>query len=174
MPQVTGCIIHILGSRCSSVEAVITVALARALQDAGLAWSPSAGDRFVVVDRDMDDQIFVLSDMTVEIHDLAAGQVIRFNGTTEWALDSLELDEVVWLPDETQLRALLGESFLGLSRTTVGYAVAVTAEASSAHAGDARPADRGHQDDTVVTYADVGACDAYARAALAVRAFGPR
>ena len=65
---------------------------------AGLTWEPAAGDRFVVPGRGIDDEAFVLSDMTVEVHDLPTGRIIGFNGTTEWALDSLELDEVVWLP----------------------------------------------------------------------------
>ena len=46
---------------------MISVDLARSLRDAGLRWSPAAGDRFVVADRNMDDEVFVLSDMTVEV-----------------------------------------------------------------------------------------------------------
>ena len=61
----------------------------------------------MVVDRGMDDEVFVLSDMTVEVHQLEHGQVIGFNGTTEWALDSVEDRDAVWLPRESQLRELL-------------------------------------------------------------------
>ncbi len=102
---------------------VISVSLARVLKTAGLAWTPASGDRMVVADRDMDGQVFVLSDMTVEVHEMPGGPVVRFNGTTEWALDSLELDEVLWLPAEDQLRCLLGDAFAGLSTTPQGYAV---------------------------------------------------
>jgi hypothetical protein len=90
---------------------VISVELARALRDAGLRWAPASGDRFVVADRDMDDQVFVLSDMTVEVRRFPTGPVLGFNGTTEWALDSLDQDDALWLPAEDQLRELLGPSF---------------------------------------------------------------
>jgi hypothetical protein len=102
---------------------VISVALARELRDAGLRWQPAPGDRFVVPDRDMDADVFVLSDMTVEVHDLPHGRVIGFNGTVEWALDSVEADRALWLPRETQLRELLGGTFRGLDRTAAGWQV---------------------------------------------------
>jgi hypothetical protein len=101
----------------------MSVELARRLRDAGLRWSPAAGDRFVVPDRDMDDQVFVLSDMTIEVHDLPHGRVIGFNGTTEWALDSLESDEAMWLPRESQLRELLAGTFVALERDNGGWLV---------------------------------------------------
>jgi hypothetical protein len=105
---------------------VISVRLARSLRDAGLRWSPAAGDRFVVADRDMDDQVFVLSDMTIEVRTFPTGPVIAFNGTTEWALDSLDQDDALWLPAEHQLRDLLGESFRRLERVPGGYTAVVT------------------------------------------------
>ena len=40
---------------------MITVELAARLKAAGLAWKPEAGDRFVVADRGMDADVFVLS-----------------------------------------------------------------------------------------------------------------
>ena len=95
---------------------VITVEQARRLRKAGALWVPGAGDRFVVPDRDMDDDVFVVSDMTVEVHDYPGGKVIGFNGTTEWALDSVTLDTALWMPREDQLRALLGDRFVGLHR----------------------------------------------------------
>jgi hypothetical protein len=102
---------------------VISLGLARQLRDAGLKWSPASGDRFVVADRDMDSDVFVLSDMTIEVHDLPHGQVIGFNGTTEWALDSVENDNAVWLPRESQLRELLAGTFRALDRTEDGWQV---------------------------------------------------
>lgn len=98
---------------------------ARALKDAGLAWLPAKGDRFVIPDRDMDGDVFVVSDMTVEAQDLASGQVLGFNGTTEWALDSVEAADVLWLPREGQLRAELGEAFDGLHLEGGAWEVAV-------------------------------------------------
>jgi hypothetical protein len=71
----------------------------------------------------MDSDLFVLSDMTVEVHDLPHGRVIGFNGTTEWALDSVDKDNAVWLPRESQLRELLAATFLGLDRTEDGWRV---------------------------------------------------
>ena len=95
---------------------MIRLELARQLKRAGVVWSPVAGDRFVVPDRDMDDEVFVVSDMTIEVHDLPGGRILGFNGTTEWALDSVDSDSVVWLPREEQLRMMLGERFHSLVR----------------------------------------------------------
>jgi hypothetical protein len=102
---------------------VITLEQAKRLKKAGALWVPGAGDRFVVPDREMDDDVFVVSDMTVEVHDYPGGKVIGFNGTTEWALDSIEQREVIWLPREEQLRTLLGAQFLSLEATDGGYTV---------------------------------------------------
>jgi hypothetical protein len=96
---------------------VIPLELARQLKAGGLPWKPAVGDRFAIPDRDMDDDVFVLSNMTIEVHDVPEGQVIGFNGTTEWALDDVEKDEAIWLPREDQLRVLLGGTFRALTRT---------------------------------------------------------
>jgi hypothetical protein len=96
---------------------MISVALARKLRDGGLRWDPAPGDRFVVADRDMDNEVFTLSDMTVEMHDFPGGSVIGFNGTVEWALDSIEARNSVWLPSEAQLRERLGGTFQRLERS---------------------------------------------------------
>lgn len=127
---------------------MITLELAQQLRDAGLVWEAAPGDRFVVPDRDMDDEVFVVSNMTVEVHDFPSGRVIGFNGTTEWALDSLDQHEVVWLPRETQLRELLGDHFVSLEVRTGGYAVQLGSS-------EAR-------------HVDIDAERAYARALLAV------
>ena len=102
---------------------MISVDLAVRLKAAGLAWSPRSGDRFHLPDRDLDDTVFVLSEMTIETADLPTGRVVKFNGTTEWALDSIEETEVVWLPHEGQLRELLGEAFVRLEPVGDGFAV---------------------------------------------------
>lgn len=106
---------------------MISVALARKLRDAGVRWDPAPGDRFVVADRGMDDEVFTLSDMTVEMHEFPSGRVIGFNGTVEWALDSVEAHNSVWLPNETQLRERLGATFHQLSRTDSGWRVEIEA-----------------------------------------------
>jgi hypothetical protein len=104
---------------------VLSITLARALRDAGLTWTPARGDSFVMPDRDMDGDIFVLSDMTIEVQQFPGGPVIGFNGTTEWALDDVELEEAIWLPREDQLRVLLGGTFRSLHRDGDGYRVEI-------------------------------------------------
>jgi hypothetical protein len=103
---------------------VIDLDLGTALRDAGLAWTPTAGDRFVVLDRDLDDQVFVLSDMVIEKRETPSGPLLAFNGTTEWALDSLDVQDAVWLPREDQLRELLGAAFVSLESAGGGDAPA--------------------------------------------------
>jgi hypothetical protein len=106
-----------------AVEPMTTVDLARRLRSAGLRWEPARGDRFVLPDRGMDDEVFVLSDMTVEVHRFPSGSVIGFNGVTEWALDSVEQGEALWLPGEAQLRHLLGGLFVRLESTPDAFTV---------------------------------------------------
>jgi hypothetical protein len=102
---------------------VIGVQHARQLREAGLVWKPGPGDRFAIPDRDLDDEVFTLSNMTIEVYSMPEGRVIGFNGTTEWALDDVEMDETVWLPREDQLRELLGGTFRALQRSDDGYEV---------------------------------------------------
>jgi len=132
---------------------VISVRLAQRLRDGGLVWRPRPGDRFAVPDRDLAGQVFVVSDMTVEVRGVPGGQIVAFHGTTEWALDDLDLDEALWLPEEHRLRELLGDGFRRLERVDGGYGVVVAAP-------DGR--ERAH------TAAD--AADAYALALLPVLA----
>jgi hypothetical protein len=140
---------------------VITLELARRLQASGVAWSPAVGDRFVVPDRDMDSEVFVISDMVVEVREVPSGRILAFNGTTEWALDSVDASTVVWLPREEQLRELLGTAFVSLelldrvsveeaSDATLGYAVTIDIKAERQR------------------HIDVDAEAAYARAVLAI------
>ena len=107
--------------------------LAVALRDAGLRWSPAAGDRFVIPQPELDGQVFTLSDMTIEAHEYPTGTILGFNGTTEWALDSVAKDEALWLPREDQLREILGGTFVGLRREedaagTASFVVTTRAE----------------------------------------------
>jgi hypothetical protein len=106
---------------------MLTLELARRLRTAGLTWTPRPGDRFCIPDRDMDDDVFVLSDMTVEVQDLPSGRVIGFNGTTEWALDEVAQRDALWIPREDQLRELLGDRFVRLEAVGAGFAVVLSA-----------------------------------------------
>jgi hypothetical protein len=110
---------------------VLSVELARALRDAGLQWTPARGDSFVIADREMDSDLFVLSDMTIEVHQSPGGSVIGFNGTTEWALDSVEQSEALWVPAEHQLRELLADTFAGLAPTSDGYRVTLRVDGAT-------------------------------------------
>ena len=101
---------------------MISTALARALRDSGLVWKPRAGDAFRIDLVEADDELFVLSDMTVEAHEFSTGTVLGFNGTTEWALDSVAIDEALWHPHEHQLREALGAAFVSLT-VSDGYTV---------------------------------------------------
>lgn len=101
---------------------MISTELARALRDSGLVWKPRAGDAFRIDRVEVDEELFVLSDMTVEAHEFSTGTVLGFNGTTEWALDSVAIDEALWHPHESQLREALGPAFLSLTATD-GYTV---------------------------------------------------
>ena len=100
---------------------VLSVDLARALQSAGLVWNPAVHDRFVIPDHDLDGQIFALNDLSTEIHEFGTMRAITFNGAVEWSLDWILSEDVVWLPDESQLRAALGDSFVGLERSIDGF-----------------------------------------------------
>jgi len=92
---------------------MISFDTARRLRDGGVRWAPALGDRFTLLDPHIDD-IFVLSNMVAELYRFQTAEVIGFNGTTEWALDSVETEDTVWLPREDQLRDLLGGSFRSL------------------------------------------------------------
>jgi len=104
---------------------VISLGLALRLRDAGLIWEPAPGDRFAIPNRGMDEDVFVLSTMTIEVHDLPGRTVIGFNGTTEWALDDVDKDATIWLPREDQLRELLGDAFRRLERAGAGWRAVV-------------------------------------------------
>ena len=132
---------------------MISVDSARALAGTGLVWEPARGDRFIIPDRGMDEDVFVLSDMTIEAQDHATGRVLGFNGTTEWALDSVAAEDVLWLPGESSLRALLGPALVALEPVGLaGWSVTVQ--------GPDGPAALVHRD----------AEEAYALALLTVRA----
>ncbi len=123
-----------------------------ALEAAGLQWHPRAGDSFAIRGADLAGEVFTISEMVVEAHEYPTGTVLGFNGTTEWALDSVQQEDALWLPREDQLRDLLGGTFRSLARSTDGrYQVLV---------------EIGGQPARVFTADD--AADAYAEALLAL------
>lgn len=130
---------------------MISVELARALRTAGLSWQPAAGDRFIVDQPDLQDQSFFLSDLTVDLHSFRGEQLLGFNGTVEWALDSVMLDEALWLPHEHQLRGALGPAFRRLESADEGRVLVVL-----------------EVDGAAIEFADEDASSAYGRALLHV------
>jgi hypothetical protein len=130
---------------------MISVEMALRLRAAGLEWKPASGDRFVIPGREMDADVFVVSELTIDVHQAPTGPLIRFNGTTEWALDSVPQEAVVWLPREGQLREALGARFRRLEPIGDGFAVVIEGT-----------------DGSEERYVDVDAERAYARALLAV------
>jgi hypothetical protein len=110
----------------------------------------------VIPDHGLDELEFVISDMVVETRRMAFDrQMLTFNGTTEWAMDTLAASEALWLPREDQLREILGEAFMGLEYIpgeAPGYAVSMLL-------GDSEK-----------RFVDVDVESAYARAALALLA----
>lgn len=81
-----------------------------------LDWQPANGDQFFIPREEIADLVFTLSDMVVEYVRDGVESMFKFNGTTEWALDSVETAAAVWLPREDQLREHLGGHFLSLDR----------------------------------------------------------
>ena len=118
----------------------MTVELALRLRDAGLLWDePTPADRFVVLQPELLDTSFVISDMTVDVHEFPGGAVIGFNGVTECALDSVSIDQALWLPREDQLRDLLGQAFVRLERAGSDYSVTVRTDDGERDIVDADP-----------------------------------
>lgn len=100
---------------------MIDIDIARRLRSAGLPWEPRDGDRFVIDNEQLREEVFMLSSMVIEQgRSRTGGRVLRFNGTTEWALDSVEEDEVLWIPREDQLREALGGALGALRQEAEG------------------------------------------------------
>lgn len=126
---------------------MITLELAAALRDAGLAWRPRERDTFALPGRDMDDQVFVVSPVPVLIQLLNGHPVVAFQASAEWALDYVMLSDTLWLPSEAQLRDLVAgllppEATLRLERGAEGYTCVAGADAAAGafHGPDAASA----------------------------------
>ncbi len=128
---------------------MISDELARALRDAGVRWAPASGDRFRIDKEALTEEVFTVSDMVIEEHRHEQGSFFGFNGTTEWALDSVPTADTLWLPREDQLRGLLGSAFVSLTRDGDDFLVTVAVPGHETILGRAAEAE-----------------DAYARALL--------
>lgn len=95
---------------------MISVDLSRSLNRGGVLWEPTPGDRFTIDQPNIVGEVFWISHLTIDVHTFKGQPLLGFNGTTEWALDSVTLDTALWMPREDQLRTLLGDRFVGLRR----------------------------------------------------------
>lgn len=129
---------------------MISFELARELRR-HLRWEPRNGDQFFIPRPEIGDSVFLVSDMVVEIVTRHGDTRFHFNGTVEWALDSVQAGEVVWLPREDQLRERLGVHFMSLDAGPDGFVVTVTGPSRAHH-----------------TAPEPEAADAYGRALLYV------
>lgn len=130
-------------------QQLISDELAQDLQDAGLSWRPQAGDHFRIRAEALAQDVFILSHMVIEPREFDTGTVLRFNGTTEWALDSVPQEDALWLPREDQLRDRLGGAFVRLERTDDDYRLTTR-----------------HPDDTERAYTAATPAEAYGRGLL--------
>ena len=107
---------------------MITVELSRSLSQGGVLWEPTPDDRFTIDQPNVVGEVFWISHLTIDVHTFKGQPLLAFNGTTEWALDSVTLDSALWMPREDQLRVLLGGRFVGLHRDGDDWLVQVEDE----------------------------------------------
>ncbi len=133
----------------------VSFEMATRLRAAGLTWNPARFDFFHIPDRHLDDQVFVVADLSVDVQRLADGiAAITFNGAVEWSLDYILQQDVVWMPTETAIRERLGSHLRSLETTGDGYRCTVDLDGES------------------VAVDAATAADAYAEAWLRLRAAG--
>ena len=137
-------------TRCVLLQVMISHDLAAQLAPL-LTWTPANGDRFYIPRPEIADSVFLVSEMVVELVTQRGESRFHFNGTVEWALDSVESKGVVWLPREDQLRDLLANYFLSLDSSGGEFVVTVSGPGRAYH-----------------TEPEPDAADAYARALLYV------
>ena len=120
---------------------MISTELAAKLRDAGLVWHPADGDQFRIAAPELAGDVFTVSTMTIEAHEFPTGTILGFNGTTEWALDSVAIEDALWLPREDQLRTLLRSSFRALRQVDDAYEVEIETLGRRQTFADPEPAD---------------------------------
>ena len=107
---------------------MISVDLARSLAQSGVLWAPAPGDRFTIDQPNVVGEVFWISHLTIDVHTFHGQPLLGFNGTTEWALDSVTLDTALWMPREDQLRELIGERMVSLRREDGQWLVTVASD----------------------------------------------
>ncbi len=132
---------------------MISTELAVALKQTGLVWHPRSGDRFQLDEPEFEADVFTVSEMTIEPREYPTGRILAFNGTTEWALDSVALEDALWLPHEHQLRELLRGAFRSLRRLEDSHEVEIALHSTTGR-------------DEVLRFEHPEPADAYALAVL--------
>lgn len=132
---------------------MLSLETAQRLKQAGLEWSPGLLDFFVIPERNLDDKIFVISDMLVTLEVLGGLQIVSFQGASEWALDYLLAADAVWLPREDQLRSTLEELLLEIGSPDVHLYCSITGYSCTIKTRE-----------EVKTFAADDPCEAYAAA----------
>lgn len=146
---------------------MISTELAVALRDAGLVWHPKSGDRFQLNEPEFEADIFTVSEMTIEPREYPTGKILAFNGTTEWALDSVALEDALWLPREDQLREMLRSTFRSLRRLADTHQVEIALRQAQEPGGQAqRPGGQAEGSEQVLVFEHPEPADAYALALL--------
>ena len=120
---------------------MISTELASRLRDAGLVWRPADGDQFRIDQPELEADVFTVSTMTIEARHFPTGTILGFNGTTEWALDSVAIEDALWLPREDQLRSLLRSTFRSLRRTDGGFEVEIDLQGAARVFDSTEPSD---------------------------------
>ncbi len=134
---------------------LIHLKLARQLRDAGLVWSPAWHDFFAIPDSNLDDRVFVLSDMAIDVQVQQGWPALTFNGAVEWSLDYVLQADAVWLPTESQLRHMLQVRLAGEPQPAVTLVCRPDVyECCMQHQGHSR------------TFSAIEAADAYGTALL--------
>lgn len=98
---------------------MISLTLAMQLKEAGLLWRPQLHDFFAIPGTDLEDRLFVVSDMMIDVQKLYGNEMITFNGAVEWSLDYILRADVTWLPTESQLRQYLEDHLFVTRQTTL-------------------------------------------------------
>lgn len=116
---------------------MLSIDLARRLRAAGFRWTPAEHDMFMIPDAEMDQKVFVISEVAALVQPLAGVQHITFHGSSEWALDHVMVGDAVWLPSETQLRLALEERIPGgayvLEHLPQGYRCVLLSSVGNGH-----------------------------------------
>jgi hypothetical protein len=86
---------------------MVSLEMALRLREYGLEWEPKLHDFFSIPNTAVEERLFVVSDMMIDVQRLFGRQMITFNGAVEWSLDYITVTEAVWRPSEGQLRTML-------------------------------------------------------------------